>query len=239
MDKIGNILLTLYWAHKQGAGTVIYLVDRRNRDAFETQLEEMYRQRHRVYVDKRGWKALARPDGREIDQFDNAEAVYLMKLAENGSVEGAVRLIPTNKPHLMRDVFAHVVTSGAIPNDEKIYEMTRCYVSEAVTDKRERTMAAGELLAAQLEYGLAKGLTDYSVVSDMYFLPIMLALGDGVNKLGEPYEYGEGTCMALTFPINEIGLKMCRRGRGLSGPVLVYSPTPPPGAIFENDKIAA
>ena len=176
---------------------MIYLVDRRNRDAFETQLEEMYRQRHRVYVDKRGWKALARPDGREIDQFDNAEAVYLMKLAENGSVEGAVRLIPTNKPHLMRDVFAHVVTSGAIPNDEKIYEMTRCYVSEAVTDKRERTMAAGELLAAQLEYGLAKGLTDYSVVSDMYFLPIMLALGDGVNKLGEPYEYGEGTCMAL------------------------------------------
>ena len=216
---------------------MIYLVDRRNRAAFDAQLEEMYRQRHQVYVDKRGWKALARDDGREIDQFDNEEAVYLIKLADTGAVEGAVRLIDTTKPHLMRDVFPHVVTLGDIPNDPRIYEMTRCYVSDAIEGRRERTMAAGELLAAMLEYGLARGLTDFSVVSDMYFLPIMLALGEGVKKLGVPYEYGEGTCMALTFPINEIGLKMCRRGRGLDGAVLVYSDTPPPHAKFENERI--
>ncbi len=216
---------------------MIYLIDRRNRATFNHQLEQMYRQRHQVYAERRGWKALLRPDKREIDQFDTEDAVYLMKLSETGIVEGAVRLIDTTKPHLMRDVFPHLVTLGPIPNDPRIYEMTRCYVSDEIADKKERTLAAGELLAAMLEYGLAKGLTDYSVVSDLYFLPIMLAVGEGVKKLGVPYEYGEGTCLALTFPINEIGLKMCRRGRRLDGSVLVFSETPPPHAVHENHRI--
>ena len=64
---------------------MIYLVDRRNRADFNQQLEEMYRQRHQVYAEKRGWKSLLRPDKREIDQFDNEDAVYLMKLAEDGA----------------------------------------------------------------------------------------------------------------------------------------------------------
>lgn len=218
---------------------MIYLVDRRNRAAFADQLEQMYRQRHQVYVEKRGWKALARGDKREIDQFDNEDAVYLMKIDENGTVEGAVRLIDTTKPHLMRDVFSHIVTLGAIPNDPRVYEMTRCYVSDAVGDKPQRAQAAGEIMAAMEEYGLARGLTDYSVVSDLYFVPFMTVIGDGVKRLGDPHNYGEGTCIAMTFPVNERGLKICRRARGLddSG-VLVFSDTPPPHAVADKQRIA-
>jgi acyl-homoserine lactone synthase len=217
---------------------VIYLVDRRNRNAFSTQVEEMYRQRHQVYVQKRGWKALARPDGREVDQFDNEDAVYLMKLNETGKVEGAVRLIDTTKPHLMRDVFSHIVTLGPIPNDPRIYEMTRCYVSDDVGGKPERAQAAGELMAAMEEYGLARGLTHYSVVSDLYFVPFMTVIGEGVKNLGVPYDYGEGTCIAMIFPVNERGLQICRRARGLDDKgVLVFSETPPPQALPENHRI--
>lgn len=218
---------------------MIYLVDRRNRAAFDAQLEEMYRQRHQVYVEKRGWKTLARPDKRETDQFDNEDAVYLMKIADNGTVEGAVRLIDTTKPHLMRNVFSHIVTLGPIPNDPRVYEMTRCYVSDTVSGKPERAQAAGEILAAMEEYGLARGLTDYSVVSDLYFVPFMTVIGDGVKNLGVPYEYGEGKCIAMTFPVNERGLRICRRARGLddSG-VLVFSDMPPPHAVIDKHRIS-
>jgi acyl-homoserine lactone synthase len=218
---------------------VIYLVDRRNRNAFAEQLEEMYRQRHQVYVEKRGWKALARPDKREIDQFDNEDAVYLMKIDDSGHVLGAVRLIDTTKPHLMRDVFRHVVTLGDIPNDPRVYEMTRCYVTDSIGDKATQAQAAGEIMAAMEEYGLARGLTDYSVVSDLYFVPFMTIIGEGVKRLGEPYDYGEGTCIAMTFPVNERGLRICRKARGLddSG-VLVYSDTPPPHAVIDKARIA-
>lgn len=217
---------------------MIYLVDRRNRAAFAAQLEQMYRQRHQVYVEKRGWKALDRPDKREIDQFDNEDAVYLMKIAPNGEVLGAVRLIETTKPHLMRDVFSHIVTLGPIPCDPKIYEMTRCYVSISVTDKVQKAQYAGEIMAAMEEYGLARGLTHYSVVSDLYFVPFMTVIGEGVKKLGEPFDYGEGTCIAMMFPVNERGLKICRKARGLDdNGVLVYSDTPPPHAVIDKTRI--
>lgn len=217
---------------------MIYLVDRRNRAAFNDQLEEMYRQRHQVYVEKRGWKALARPDRREIDQFDNEDAVYLMKISEAGKVQGAVRLIQTTRPHLMRDVFSHIVTLGPVPNDPKVFEMTRCYVSDDIGSKQEKAQAAGEVMAAMEEYGLARGITDYSVVSDLYFVPFMTVIGDGVKNLGVPYEYGEGTCVAMSFPVNERGLRICRRARGLddSG-VLVFSDTPPPQAMADRHRI--
>ena len=220
--------------------TVIYLVDRRNRAAFSAQLEEMYRQRHEVYVEKRGWKALAKPDRREVDQFDNEDAVYLMKIADDGEVLGAVRLIDTTKPHLMRDVFSHIVTLAPIPNDPRIYEMTRCYVSNSITDRAQKAQYAGEIMAAMEEYGLARGLTYYSVVSDLYFVPFMTVIGEGVKQLGEQFNYGEGTCIAMMFPVNERGLKICRRARGLddSG-VLVYSDTPPPHAVIDKARIAA
>ncbi|HTO40977.1 MAG TPA: acyl-homoserine-lactone synthase [Rhizomicrobium sp.] len=217
---------------------MIYLVDRRNRAAFNDQLEEMYRQRHQVYVEKRGWKALARPDKREIDQFDNEDAVYLMKISDAGKVQGAVRLIQTTKPHLMRDVFSHIVTLAPVPDDPKIFEMTRCYVSDDIGGKQEKAQAAGEVMAAMEEYGLARGITDYSVVSDLYFVPFMTVIGDGVKSLGVPYEYGEGTCVAMSFPVNERGLRICRRARGLddSG-VLVFSDTPPPQAMADKHRI--
>ncbi len=47
----------------------------------DAQLEEMHRIRHRIYVEGRGWKALRKSDGREVDEFDTDDAVYLLGLS--------------------------------------------------------------------------------------------------------------------------------------------------------------
>src|SRR5689334_11287834 len=103
---------------------MIYIVDRTNRAAYQAQLEEMYRIRHDIYVGRRGWKALQKPDGRDIDQFDTEDTVYLLGLDFMGRVVSGLRLNPTTGPHLINTVFPHAVTKGEIPVGDDIYEFT-------------------------------------------------------------------------------------------------------------------
>ena len=180
---------------------MIYLIDRRNRAAFSHQLDEMFRIRHDIYVRRRGWKALARPDGREIDQFDTDDAVYLLGLDEAGHVTSGLRLVPTTKPHLIRDVFPHAVTWGRIPSDEHIYEFTRYFIVGGKIGMRGKRRAAGELLCAMFEYGIAAGLTHISLLCDTFFLPHMLECNWKVHPLGLPTPYDEGTCIAVLFEV--------------------------------------
>src|SRR3954454_14642697 len=80
---------------------MIYLIDHSNRAAYKSQIEEMYRIRHDIYVGRRVCTALARPDGRDVDQFDTEDAVYLLGLDSFGQVCSGLRLNPTTAPHLI------------------------------------------------------------------------------------------------------------------------------------------
>jgi len=49
------------------------------------------------------WRALAKPDGREIDLFDNEHAVHMLYI-ERGKVLGYQRMLPTTRPYLLSEV---------------------------------------------------------------------------------------------------------------------------------------
>lgn len=218
---------------KWAGAIVIYVVDRSNRKQFASQLEQMYRIRHRIYVEGRGWRALQRDDGREIDEFDTAHAVYLLGLDENGDVTAGTRLIPTTRPHLMRDVFAHAVTLGDIPDSESVYEWTRYFLTHEPTDRAARRRQAGELLCAMFEFGLAQGLTHFSLVCDTFFLPMFYEARWNITLLGSPTAYDEGTCIALLFEASREALLSTREVRGVTGPVLTKTSRPPRERVLE------
>jgi acyl-homoserine lactone synthase len=219
---------------------MIYLIDRRNRAAFSQQLEEMFRIRHDIYVNRRGWKALCREDGREIDQFDTEDAVYLLGLNELGRVTSGLRLVPTTRPHLIREVFPHAVTWGRIPSDEKIYEFTRYFIVGDKSGTLRKRRAAGELLCAMFEYGLSAGLTHFSLLCDTFFLPHMLECKWKVRPLGLPTPYEEGTCIAVLFEVSEAAIEGTREARGVrAGRQLVFSNGPPPYGISDFRQVAA
>lgn len=215
---------------------MIYVVDRLNRRNFEPQLEEMYRIRHRIYVEGRRWRALERPDGREIDAFDTHDAVYLLGLSDSGTVTAGTRLTPTTKPHLMRDVFPHIVTLGAIPQDELTYEWTRYFLTNEPAERTERRKAAGELLCAMFEFGLAKGLKRFSLVCDTFFLPMMREARWAITPLGVPTPYAEGICIAILFEVSQAALQSTRDVRGVPGPVLRYAPHPPGHSALPHER---
>lgn len=216
---------------------MIYVVDSSNRDAYQAQLEDMYRIRHDIYVGRRGWKALAKPDGRDIDQFDTDDTVYLLGLDEYGHVTSGLRLNPTTEPHLISTVFPHAVTFGDIPVDGRIYEFTRYFVVPDRVDRMKRRQAAGELLVAMFEYGLCSGLTHFSLLCDSFFLNTALEMRWKVQPLGLPTAYDEGTCIAILFEVSHRVADSTREVRGVTGPVLAFAPAPPPYAANDNEYL--
>ncbi len=83
---------------------MIHIVSAANAAAYDWALEQDFRLRHEIYVGERKWMDLAKPDGRERDQFDTPDAIYLFAI-EGGKVLGGSRLVPSLKPHLLSEVF--------------------------------------------------------------------------------------------------------------------------------------
>jgi acyl-homoserine lactone synthase len=206
---------------------VIHVIDRRNRSAFQRQLEDMYRLRYQIYVGRRRWKALERPDGRDIDQFDTEDTVYFLGLNASGAVTSGLRLNPTTKPHLINTIFPHAVTFEPIPIGDHIYEITRYFVVPERLARDARRRAAGELITAMLEHGLTMGLTHISLLCDAFFMSTMLEMRWKVRSLGLPTPYPEGTCIAVLFEVSEEAIANTRQTRGVQGPVYVHAARPP------------
>jgi acyl-homoserine lactone synthase len=61
---------------KRGAWgmTTIQVITGENKAEFADVLDEYFRLRHEVFVGERGWNDLRRPDGRDIDAYDNDNA---------------------------------------------------------------------------------------------------------------------------------------------------------------------
>lgn len=79
-------------------------------------LEHNFRLRHKVFVERQGWEALRRPDGRDVDEFDNADATHIL-IIDGEDVVGGSRITPLDRPNLLQTVFHGLVQEDlpAIP----------------------------------------------------------------------------------------------------------------------------
>jgi len=203
---------------------MLHLIDGESREvARNALLEQTYRLRHEIYVRERGWKALARPDGREIDQFDTKDAVYLIWEHE-GRVFGGARFIPTDKPHLMSELFAHTATLAPVPRRNDVWEITRLFSVRDLEGRIKRNTVIGDLLCGMFELGLRRKLEAISVVCDTFFLPRFLEQNIKAVPLGLPTPYEEGICIACLLPVNMAQLAAARAARGVQETVLFSAP---------------
>ena len=175
--------------------------------------------RHDVYVRERGWKALERPDGRDVDQFDTSDAVYFV-WADDTRVLGGARFIPTDKPHLMSDVFPQIATFAPVPRRKDVWEITRIFSVRDSSGKVSRNTVIGDMLCGMFEMGLHHGLSAISVVCDTFFLPRFLEQDIRATPLGLPTPYLEGICIACMLPVDHAQLAAARNARGVTDAVL-------------------
>src|SRR3954454_6944260 len=106
--------------------TLVHVVTQDNKALYEDGIRQYYRLRHQIFVEERGWNDLRRPDGLEIDTYDNEHAIYLLAL-DGGRVVGGQRLYPTALSHMISEVFPHMASRG-IPQASHIFEWTRYFV---------------------------------------------------------------------------------------------------------------
>ncbi|MBT2337131.1 GNAT family N-acetyltransferase [Variovorax paradoxus] len=112
-------------------------------------LLDVARYRHRVFVEKLGWKLHTRC-GLELDQFDGRDTVYLVARNPDGDIVGTTRLLPTHRPYLLASVFPQLLGGAPAPCSPKIWELSRF----AAVDLGARTDASGDPYGSSLALDL-------------------------------------------------------------------------------------
>jgi acyl-homoserine lactone synthase len=195
--------------------TSIHVITRDNRLEYRERLDQHYRLRHEIFVGERHWRDLERPDGRDIDRYDNEHAIYLLAV-DNDRVVGGLRLYPTVLPHMISEVFPHLTKPKGVLRGRTIFECTRYFVA------RERRLGRTDcrLLAGFQEFCLREGITEVTAVVEMWWLPRWQQAGFKIRPLGLPTVVAGEPCIAAAIEIREESLATVRRLGGLRGPIL-------------------
>jgi acyl-homoserine lactone synthase len=199
----------------------LHVISDENRHLYEDVLESYFRIRHEIYVDERGWKELKRPDGREIDQFDTPDTVYLMAL-DGRKVVGSHRLVPTTSPTLMGDLFPFLSIKPPIRRPA-VYELSRVFVVREYRGEQAQPRIESIIMAGTMEYALAEGISQFTIVMETWWLPRFLAMGWNIRPLGLPQTINGMSCVGVICDVNdEIWAETCAR-RGVAENVVVWN----------------
>lgn len=96
--------------------------------------------RHKVFIETLGWQ-LKTEEGVESDQFDRPDTVYVVVQDEQGQVNGCARLLPTDRPYLLGEVFPQLMNGLPVPQSPEIWELSRF---AAMDFNNRKTSALGQ-----------------------------------------------------------------------------------------------
>lgn len=188
---------------------MVFVFSGRERRQASALFDKLFRLRHRVFIAGRGW-SLPSHDGREIDQYDNDDAVYFVDLDSDGEVLAHVRLTPTMTSSLTADYFRHLVENGSDPRGSRIYEATRFMVLPTQRDKSRYRFVKAQLIAAAMDWAMANGIEHMQTVIDAGTLGAYVEMSTLVTPLGLSHPFGGGKgapgggeCLVFRLPVNQ------------------------------------
>lgn len=182
-------------------------------------MDQVYRLRHKVFVDEMGWEDLRSPDGRELDQFDTPDAVHHVAVRD-GRVVGYQRMLPTTQPHLLSDVFPELCLVDQ-PCNPQTYELTRYCVDRTYREGRRGVGSVGsELVAGFVEWGLLTGVNKVIIEFEPMWIVRGLQWQFFVRPLGLEVRIGKQKIVASEVTFNNKTLDAIRNHRGSHEPVV-------------------
>lgn len=198
------------------------VVTRENRDLYHDQLEDMYRLRHRMFVERMHWEGIRKPDGREIDEFDNDDAIYLLVMDEE-TVCGCHRMIPTTKPHLLSEVFAGSCDVRGVLRGPTVIECGRTCVDEECLPRDKLRIARRVLMTGLMEFCFKIGATHFTGINPIQVMSRYLRLDWDIRPLGTPETMEDGlTYVAVSYAVSAEALASVQRVYKLPPDLVVY-----------------
>lgn len=199
---------------------MLYMIPGRQARRYPEIMDGAYRLRHRIFVEKMGWSALRKPDGREIDQFDTEDALNFVGW-EDGAVYCYSRLLPTTKPHLLSEVYPEILDGAEVPSGPDIYEWTRtCVAPERRDSKMGIDRTARMLFTGVAEACVQLGIRALTVETDPLWITRFLELGWRARPLALPRNYDGEPLVPIFVEVDEHTVERCRALLGTSEPVL-------------------
>ena len=203
---------------------MIIVIDALNRDRFEALLDEMFRLRARVFGDRLGWE-IALANGREIDEFDALDPVYLVGLDDEGHVVSSARLLQTTGPHMLADVFSSILDGEAPLRSSRLWESTRFCVDTQRLRKgglKGISRATSELLIGGNDYAVSAGISDIVTVIDPAMDRVLKRSASApYDYLGSPKNMGKAVALAALVACSEERGRAMRAFSGIEGSVFL------------------
>ncbi|MFN3233078.1 MAG: acyl-homoserine-lactone synthase [Alphaproteobacteria bacterium] len=194
------------------------------RPMYAAQLDQMFRQRYEIFVEKLGWDLPARGclDRIEKDQFDTPDTIYLFDMDERLRIRGAARLLSTDGRHLLQELFPDLWLS--VPHGPKVWELSRVYFQPEGGSRAEWHQLAVRLSLGLLELGLLLGLDTVTFQSPKVGVDLFKRHGQSVRTFGAPADLGDGELVfAGALDINEHYLKRVRDINQFDDPIIRLS----------------
>lgn len=188
---------------------------------YERQIEDMFELRHRVFCGRLGW--VENTNGSDRDQFDDANPTYVVKLAPNQRVVAAVRVLPTQGPNMLRDVFPELCQFEAIPAADDVWECSRFAVDTEYMKNSgayEASSIANRLFGALIEFGLSISLKRIVSVTDVGVERIIRRSQWAIDRLGDPQTIGSTRAIAVSGEVSEFALHSVMTKAGGLEPLL-------------------
>ncbi len=112
---------------------------------------DLSKYRYNVFIETLGWE-LETKNGEELDQFDRPDTVYLVSQGDDGRVNGCARLLPTDRPYLLGEIFPQLFNGLPVPCSSDVWELSRF----AAVDFNKQTTSALSQFSSEVAVNLLK-----------------------------------------------------------------------------------
>lgn len=164
-------------------------------------LRAMFTARKEVFIDLLKWDLPVLAGAYELDQFDDPEAEYLILLDRDGHHRASTRLLRTDRPHLLGDLYPFLC-DGPVPSGRTIREITRFCLDRHQTASQRRS-ARNQLVTALAEHALRTGITDYTGVAELAWFTQIIRFGWQCMPLGGVVRDGSRSLVGLHIRIDD------------------------------------
>ena len=146
--------------------------------------------RHKVFVENLGWD-LRSPNGREQDQFDRPDTIYVAARDDEGEICGCARLLPTTRTYLLSEVFPQLLNGLAPPSSPDVWELSRFATVDFNSPDRSplRQMSSDiaiDLMQAAIDYASKQGAKRLIAVTPLGVERLLRNAGFKAHRAGPP-----------------------------------------------------
>jgi acyl homoserine lactone synthase len=164
----------------------------------------MHEFRRDVFVKRLGW-SLPMIDGVEQDEYDTADAKYVVLHNDTGHVIACARLVPTTHPYMLPELFPQLLGDNQAPRDASVWELSRFATS--VRETREGCVLSLskptlDFLETILAFARKHRVARLVLVTSIGIERLMLRAGVPAHRIAPPARVDRDLWVALFIEVS-------------------------------------